>query len=220
MFDEWGQLLLAAATFAVLASFGGGTIWNMRKGEAAIKWLRDGLPMIGERSTMRWIGTAGVTLSIAKAKNAFRSAEILILLEPRDVFFLWAFFRARGRRDLLIFRAHLRTAPAFDLEAVNPQTWSGRAAAHHATERGWARLPLNSTQSLTTYHAGTADPPTAQALLRLAEKIPGKLARLAVHRSTPNLELHWQLPDAKTQSARDWFSQVQRLGEALQTADR
>ena len=220
MFADWGQLLLACAAFAFLASFAGGTIWNQRKGNAAIKWLRDGLPLIGERSTMRWVGTAAVMLGIAKAKSPFRSAEVLLLLEPRDVFFIWAFFRARGRRDLLIFRAHLHTVPAFDLEAVDPTAWSGRDAERDTAKRGWTRLALDTSPALTVYHSGLSDSTTPRALLSLAQKIPGKLVRFSVRRSVPNMELRWQWTEAKTQSARDWFMQVRQLGEAIETANR
>ena len=81
------------------------------EGKWRVKWFREGLPLIGEKTTMRWLGSSVVELKIPKAKDPFRNAETLVVFEPRDVLLLWAYTRARGRRDMLIFRAQLRTRP-------------------------------------------------------------------------------------------------------------
>src|SRR5574340_554342 len=95
-------VLLVVGWFAV------GTHFNVRKGEDALRWLQDGLPLVGEKTTLHWLGSSVVELKIQQAKAPFRQAEVLVVLEPRDVAPLWGLARLRGRRDLFIFRGSLR----------------------------------------------------------------------------------------------------------------
>ena len=88
----------------VVGWFAAGTHFNVRKGEAALRWLQDGLPLVGEKTTLRWLGSSAIELKIADAKPPFREAEVVVVLEPRDVPILWWFARLRGRRDLLMPR--------------------------------------------------------------------------------------------------------------------
>jgi hypothetical protein len=213
MTDNLGLVLLVLLGLAFVGAFFGGTQWNVRKGTAALKWLQQGLPLVGERTTMRWVGTAAVALNIAKAKDPFRSAETLILLEPRDVLFLWAFFRARGRRDLLIFRTQLQSAPKFELEAFDPRAWATDSVERDAQKKNWTRLELPASQSLRAYYSGAGGATSAKPLIDLATRAGGKLVRLSVHRSVPNLEIHWQLPEAAAHPARDLFLKVRQISE-------
>jgi len=105
--EDFAMPVILAIALVVLAAFGLGTRANVRAGERAMKWLREGLPVLGEKTTMNWIGSAAVVLKIAKAKGAYRNTEIVFSFEPRDVVFLWLFARWQGRRDLMIFRGTL-----------------------------------------------------------------------------------------------------------------
>src|SRR5271157_2136785 len=126
------EALMTAAVLVVavliVGWFAAGSIANVRKGHAAMRWLQGGLPLLGERTTLRWLGTTSVVLAIAKAEPPFEQAALVIFLEPRDVPWLWALARGRGRRDTLIVRAQLRRAPVDDVELLDRQSWSGRDA--------------------------------------------------------------------------------------------
>jgi hypothetical protein len=100
--------ILIVIALVALGFFSFGTIANIRAGNRAMKWLREGLSVIGEKTTMSWIGSAAVQFKIAKAKGAFRSTETVFAFEPRDVVFLWLFARWQGRRDLMILRGTQR----------------------------------------------------------------------------------------------------------------
>src|SRR5512135_2424264 len=95
----------------VVGWFALGTHFNVRKGEDALRWLQGGLPLVGDKTTLRWLGSSVVELKIYQAKPPFREAEVLVVLEPRDVAPLWWIARLRGRRDLLVFRATLDKRP-------------------------------------------------------------------------------------------------------------
>jgi hypothetical protein len=54
--EDFAMPFILAIAFVVLAAFGLGTRANVRAGERAMKWLREGLPVLGEKTTMNWIG--------------------------------------------------------------------------------------------------------------------------------------------------------------------
>jgi hypothetical protein len=217
MFETWGYALFGFVAIIFLGGFAIGTQWNVRKGERALKWFREGLPLIGEKTTLRWLGSSVVELKIEKAKDPFRNAETLVVLEPRDVLVLWAYSHARGRRDLLMFRSQLRIAPQFELEVFSPAQWTTHQIERDVTRKNWTRLDLGDSR-LHAYFAGPGTERIAQGLLELAVRAGGQLIRLSVHRTVPNLEIHWALPDPQTSSSRDWFTNLRRFAEATMNA--
>jgi hypothetical protein len=207
--------LFVLAVLFFLGWFAVGIIWNVRKGDAVLKWLRQGLPLIGERTTMTWRGSSVVEMQIAKAKSPFRSAETLVVFEPRDVPFLWAFARLRGRRDLLIFRSQLRATPAFEVEIFDPHGWSTTNLQETVQRKNWTRLDSRETQSLVAYGVGKSAADSAKPLIDLAARAGGKVLRLAIHRDVPNLEIHWILPKTTAYPAQVLFSTIQKIGEDI-----
>jgi hypothetical protein len=213
MSDSLGLALFVLATLVFFGWFVVGTQWNVRKGDVVLKWLRQGLPLVGERTTMRWLGSSVIEMKIAKAKDPFRNAETLVVFEPRDVVFLWAWARTQGRRDLLIFRAHFQSAPQFELEAFDPHAWTTHGIARDVRKNNWTPIELPAAQSLLAYYSGDAGARAAKPLIDLATRAGGKLVRLSVHRTVPNLEIHWHLPDATSHPARDLFLKVRQISE-------
>ena len=67
----------------VVGWFAIGTQYNVRKGHEAMRWLQEGLPLIGEKTTLRWLGSSVVELKIQQAKPPFSHATVLFVLEPR-----------------------------------------------------------------------------------------------------------------------------------------
>src|SRR6266540_314028 len=113
-----------------------GTQLNIRRGNAFLRWLHGGLPLIGRRTTMRWLGSSAVELVIAEPTTPFRAVTLILVLEPRDLPWLWALARTRGRRAVVIIRADLRSAPRADLEVAEAGSWS-------------ARLPIQTGDDMT-----------------------------------------------------------------------
>lgn len=214
MLDTWGMPLLVITILIFMGWFAIGTQWNVRKGDAVNKWLRLGLPLIGERTTYRWLGSSVMELKIAKANAPFRSAETLVVFEPRDVVFLLAWARWRGRRDLLIFRAQLRDAPRFEIEVFDPQGWTTHHTERDVQKKNWTRWELPADQPLHAYYTGDAGAVIAR-LIDLASHAGAQLVRVSVHRNVPNLELHWRLPEVANHPARDLFSQVRQIAEQV-----
>lgn len=198
--------LVGIAAIAIVAWFAAGTIWNVRKGRELMRWMQGGLPVIGERTTVRWLGSTAVELVIDQGKAEFSRAAVVIFLEPRDLPW-WPLSRLRGRRDTLIVRGVLRRAPSLELEALDPKSWSGRDALARVP-RDW---PVRGGR-IVVHHENAAALTQADALLTIAQHAGMKVGRLSVRRTEPHFQLHVRLPDRR-QNARDFFEAVRTLAE-------
>ena len=198
--------LVAIAAVAVVAWFAAGTIWNVRLGRELMRWMQGGLGVLGGRTTVRWLGSTAVEMVIGEAKAPFAGVTLVVFFEPRDLPW-WPLSRLRGRRDTLIIRGALRRAPASELEALDPGSWSGREATRRVP-REWAVR----AGEVAVHYPGDAALERADALLELARRGGLAVKRLSLRRTEPNFQLHVPLPDRR-QPARDFFETVQTLAE-------
>ena len=77
--------VLGGVALLLVAAFALGSAYNLKRGNDVLRWLRPALPALGERTTLQWLGTSVVKLTIANAKPPFKEIEVLIAMEPRDV---------------------------------------------------------------------------------------------------------------------------------------
>jgi hypothetical protein len=204
----------AVAVIAVfLVWFALGTQRNIRIGNDVLRWLQDGLPVLGPRTTLRWLGSSVVELKIAEASEPFRDATILVVLEPRDIGFLWAWARLRGRRDFVIVRANLREPPRIDVDAWDARAWTGRPAG--AAEDG-RPIAWPGTQ-VEARVAGDGDPAAIRTTWSaLARATPG-VWRLSVQPVVPHIEAHLLVPDRRGASSRGVLEPIRDLARALRS---
>lgn len=203
--------IITVVAIGVVAWFAAGTIWNVRKGRALMRWLQGGLPRLGDRTTVRWLGSTAVEMVIREARAPFAQATIVIFLEPRDTPWLWALGRSRGRRDTLIIRGHLRPAPKTDLEALAPGSWSGRDA-FRALPPEWSVREPADRGALAVYYASRAALPRADAMIALANRSGLSVRRLSVRHLEPHFQLHVAPPGSR-ESAHDFVEAVRALAE-------
>lgn len=195
----------------VVGWFAVGTHYNVRKGHAVMSWLQEGLPLVGEKTTLRWLGSSVLELKIQQAKPPFRQAEILIVFEPRDVAPIWAFARLRGRRDLFIFRGVLRNQPSVQLEALDTTAWPPHGFSDHVKSDRWTPLPVPAP---LVAHA-SANVPAASDLLERAQLNACPLQFLLVRDAEPNCELQWRLAPLLKHTSREVFETLRRVADAL-----
>jgi hypothetical protein len=200
---------LIAAVTLVMGWFAVGSIWNVRKGSATLRWFREGLPLLGEKTTLRWLGTSSVELVLARAKPPFESVTLVIFLEPRDVPWIWAFSRGRGRRDTLIVRGQMRRPPSHDIEALSPGSWSARDAQRRMASESWP-LESSAASGLAIFARVEGDRRLAEALLELARDAGMEVRRLSVRRQEPHFQLHVDLP-APTTPANAFFQALRAI---------
>ncbi len=204
---------LIAAVTLVMGWFAAGSIRNVRKGSATLRWFREGLPLLGEKTTLRWLGTSSVELVLARAKPPFESVTLVIFLEPRDVPWIWAFSRWRGRRDTLIIRGKTRRPPPHDIEALSRGSWSARDAQRRIASESWPQ-ESPAAAGLTVFLKDERDRPLAEALLELARDAGMAVRRLSVRRQEPHFQLHVELP-APTTPASPFFEAVRAIAERV-----
>ncbi|HTO88262.1 MAG TPA: hypothetical protein VMR54_12145 [Thermoanaerobaculia bacterium] len=204
--------VLAVAVVLVMGWFAIGSIWNVRKGSATLRWFTEGLPLLGEKTTLRWLGTTSVELVLAKANPPFESVTLVVFLEPRDVPWIWALARRQGRRDTLIVRGKTRRPPPHDIEALDGRSWSAREARRRMASERWKAREPTAAGDLTVFTKVDEALPLADALLGLARDADIKVRRLSVRREDPNFQLHADLPAPPAPASR-FFGALRALGE-------
>jgi hypothetical protein len=215
--DSQTIVVIVAAIF--MGWFAWGMIYNLRLGDALLKWMQNGLPSIGQKTTFRWLGTSVAELVIAHAKKPFRRLETLLVLKPRDVFFMTIAAYFQGRDDIVIFRAHLTTAPVTDLELIDPNTWSGRDAQKQNRRRKWESTTYQGLQLMAPMGLLDLATTTLDRLAVPMQKLSPRYARFSLHRNTPNFELHVPFPDYRALEARQYFEALRELARSVNEHD-
>jgi hypothetical protein len=141
--------------------------------------------------------------------------ETLLVLKPRDVFWMTILAYFQGREDIVIFRAQLSTAPLVDLELADPKSWSGRAALNQLTERKWESKTYRGLQLMAP--KGLLDLATTvlDQLATPMQKLSPRYARFSLRRENPNLELHVPFPAYRSSDAAHYFEALRELARTI-----
>ena len=200
---------LVALVVLVVGWFAVGSAVNVKRGNRALQWMQGGLKQVGDKATVKWIGTTAVELGLANARPPFETATVIVFLAPRDLPWLWAPSRARGRRDTLILRAGLKKPPVIDLELFDPASWSGRDAERSMKNESWVtRGAAGLAAGAKVESAFEAAP----ALVVTATAGGATVRRISLRRKEPHLTLHVDLPD-RAIDAGGFFAAFRSLGE-------
>ncbi len=208
------QYLLVVGVIILVGWFGFGILFNLRRGERLLKWMQDGLARIGPRTTFRWLGTSVAELGIAQAKKPFRRLDILLVLAPRDVFWMMLLSLVQGRRDTLIFRGALSTPPYVDLELADPKAWTGREALKQVSRRSWDRQTYRGLELMAPHGYVELAVTTLDRLADSMQRFSPRYVRLSLRRNAPNLEIHVPFPDHQTADAPAYFEALCELAGA------
>ncbi len=200
----------------VLLWFALGIQWNIRKGNALLRWLQGGLPLLGRRTTLRWLGSSVVELKITQPTEPFLDAEVLVVLEPRDVGPLWGWGWLHGRRDFLILRARLQQPPRFEVEVGDRRGWTGREALQRLALKEWQQVDWGDP-NVQVAHSGGRAPQVAQRLWQDFQAASPAIWRLSVRRTHPHLEVHLRPPAIAQSSAERLFQIFRELARAATT---
>ena len=206
-----GAVALLALAFA--AWFFIGAQWNARRAHAGLRWLRNGLPLMGARTSMSWIGTSSVILAMPVANEPFKSVEHRLLLEPRDVVPQWAFAHWRGQRDLFVFRGDLRRNARVEFNLLDVQSRSGKEALKKATPKEWTQTTLPGGLLLAAEGPLAAN--VARQMLADLGPLAPQVRRVSVRRSAPNVEIHLIAPWLSGLSSTDVFTAIKNAAQPL-----
>ncbi|MCI0520303.1 MAG: hypothetical protein L0Z70_08615 [Chloroflexi bacterium] len=209
------QFIVIVAVAIFMGWFALGMIINLRRGDALLKWMQSGLPLIGPRTTFRWLGTSVAEMGIARARRPFQRLDILLVLRPRDVFWMTLLALAQGRDDVLIFRAQLNTPPLLDLELADPKTWSGRAALSQAAQRGWESLELRGLKLMAPKGLLGLASATIERLETPMQGLSARYVRFSLRKAAPNLEIHMPFPNPRRDDAQAVFRALSELAREV-----
>jgi hypothetical protein len=206
-------VIIAAAVF--MGWFAIGMIYNLRRGDKLLKWMQDGLPLIGQRTTFRWLGTSVAEMGISKAKRPFHRLDTLLVLKPRDVFWMTIIALFQHRDDVIIFRAILSTPPLLDLELADPNTWSGHEALGKAVKRGWEATDYQGLRLMAPKGLLTLAKETIERLAVPMQSLSPRYVRLGLRKNAPNMEVHLPFPNPRETDAKAYFQSLSNLGRAV-----
>jgi hypothetical protein len=179
-----------------------------RRAHRLALWTKRVLDPLGDQQTIKWMGGQAFRLEVARPRAPFSTVSITGLIESWDVPIVWAWNRLRGRRDMVLLQATLRTQPLWGLEVYRPGTILAGDSRHSARQEGWTETALDGLAI-----AAAGDPPRRLALelLDLVSAERGRLVRLGVRRQVPHLTLALNVPDP----ARFEPDAARRLAERL-----
>lgn len=209
------QYIVIIAVAIFMGWFAFGMIYNLRRGDALLKWMQDGLPLIGQRTSFRWLGTSVAEMSIGRAKRPFQRLDTLLVLKPRDVFWMTILAFFQGRNDVLIFRSYLSTAPLLDLELADPKTWSGRTALRQVVNRGWEGTDYHGLRLMAPKGLLDLSRTTLDRLAAPMQSLSPRYVRFSLRKTAPNLEIHVPFPDPHAADAKTYFQFLCDLGRAV-----
>ena len=213
--DQTAQNVVIALVAVVVGWFALGNIYNIRHGHTVMRWMQDGLPRLGQKTKLQWRGTSVAQLDLAQARPPFKSAEVLLVFEPRDVPWLWLMTRAQHRRDMLIIRGWLVTPPPVDYDLYAPGSWSEQLTSGRGQTQNWHAEQLDGYNLRAPLSSKSASRDHAAAALAAARSISPTIWRLSARRADQHLELHVALPDPRIIRADQFFAAVRALAEQL-----
>lgn len=209
------KAFLVLAVVLVVGWFAVGIIYNLRHGEAMLRWMQNGMKRVGEKTTLRWLGSSVAQLVIAKAKSPLRSLEMDLVLAPRDVPWLWLISHLQGRRDTLILRAQLGVPPLLDFDLVDPASWTGRTAMQEALQRGWESQSYHGLQLVASPALLSLAHETLDRLEPRTQGLSTQYRRFSLRQNSPHLEAHIAFPNPRQTDAGQFFDALIHLARAV-----
>jgi len=204
------KTIVVVGLAVIMGWFAFGVLFNLRRGNAVVRWLQGGLPLLGEKTTFRWLGSSVAQMEISRPRQPFRAVQLMLVLAPRDVPWFWLMAALRGRRDILIFRARLAGTPTSDLELADSAAWTGKTALVDVVQKGWVCEPYKGYRLCapqgTLGNARKVLPGLEAALLPAS----CTLVRLGMRSDGQQVEVHVPLPRV-AQDARAYFKALQAL---------
>ncbi len=190
-----------------------GMWFNRRRGIHLARSLRERLKALGAQElTGRWLNASIFQFVARRAASPIGKLAAIIVLESRELAFIWLVNLLRGRRDLLVLRMDLRSTPraGLELEAHPGQMKPEREVRRRIAESGWEQATVGD---YTIYHQhGAAH--LKETLAPLLEEWQPYLRRLSISASSPHLLLSFSpAPPVLETEAR--FTAVQKLAEAI-----
>jgi hypothetical protein len=186
-----GQWVIIGLCVILGLWFVAGHLSNGRKVRKVSRAAEAALTKYGRVSGIRRLGNSGAQFIVERAEIPFRQIEMVFLLEGRENPLLWFFERIRGRRDELVLRANLRTAPAQEISLAESQDreFKARILGEHEKPYEWIAAPTG----LEMARRGAKDAAMVERLKRFLEDSGLAVRRLSIQSKEPHLTVRVRL---------------------------
>ena len=188
-----------------------GAIINRKRGMLTFSWLRSGLERWGKLSEARWIGSSGsgARLVVGQPASPFQRIEVVFLLESREILPLWIFNHLRGKRDEMIIKANLRSAPSQEFEAALNGARDFKSILAGGQKKPFELLP--APQGFEMARRGKQDDQEIERLSGFLSRHAGTVWRISLQRKAPHLILRANLPSLQEKPPEEFFDEVKQL---------
>jgi hypothetical protein len=190
-----------------------GSIINRRLGVSVFEWLRTGLGQLGKISEARWIGSSGsgARIVVAQAGAPFQRVEVVYLMESREILPLWLFNRIRGKRDEMVIRANLRSAPLQELEAARHSSREFQRVLSNPETKSFELLPNHMGFELA--RRGRNDVQATEKFKELLNKHQDAITQVSLQRQAPHLILRALIPPLRSNPSGVFFEDIRQIFE-------
>lgn len=221
-----GQTFAIALGIFLVLWFLAASAYNRRRGVRTYRWIQSGVKTLGAISEARWLGSSGsgAQMVIAKPGKPYRRIEIAFLLETRELLPLWLLNRLRGRRDYMIFKANLRSAPRGDVEILPQDSRRFRSIENPPGKEAWSVLDRPLAGGFAAAQRGRDTDQLIESVTPLLSTDGESFRRLSLARTPPHLITEINLPDLMAAPASDFFARLsaafsEKPGEVTETPD-
>jgi hypothetical protein len=186
---------------------------NRRRGIGLARLLHERLIALkAEGLTGRWVNASIFQIAARQAGPPIGRLTALLVLEARELPLIWLVNLLRGRRDLLVMRIDLRSAPArgVELEAHPWRAKPEREVRQRIEVGDWQQLAVSDYRLYFRPEAAHLQ----DVLAALLPEWQPYLRRLSISATSPHLLLSFS-PAAPVLASMSRLSDVQRLAEAV-----
>jgi len=201
-----GQYIVIALSVLLLIWYFWANSENRKRSTAIYRWLRHSLELFGEISDAEWIGAAnmGARLTIKKAKKPFRRVEVHYVLEPREFPPYWLYSRLRGKRDEVVIKITLRSAPKGRLEIQQKTNLqSDQTDSSESAETQWI---VPSGEKFLIQSDGQEPEDILEAIKVFLNDHSDSVESISIQPKAPHLVLHARLAPLLQTSAESYFN--------------
>jgi len=188
--------------------YGGGHLYNRRRGQHLFRWLEMGLDVLGGEREAGWIGSpaSGARVNVVHAAPPFRRLEITLLLENREILPLWLFDRLLGKRDGLIIKSTLRSPRRGEVAVVSAK---GRTAQGLRREQEQPWTWQEGPHGLAIAYRGAGARRQVAGLESWLETYGAHLHRFSWRKTDPHVQLQMTVGGLLATSSEIFLADLQ-----------
>jgi len=192
--------------------YGGGYLYNRRRGQRLFRWLEIGLDVLGGEREFGWIGSpaSGARINVIHAAPPFRRLEITLLLEYREIPPLWLLDRLRGKRDWLIIKSTLRSPRRGEVEVSLTKSGAlslSKGKTTRRQEQTWTRQ--EGPHGLIIAYRGSGAQQKVAMLEPWLETYGAHLHRFAWRKTDPHVQLQMKVAGLLATSSETFLADLQ-----------